>query len=75
MFRCAFTLVFGLVLLLRCRHVVGLGFLAVSGDLSPKPRTFKFALAAPLRHRSSGCQQQKRDHDHDSDRDGDYDDC
>jgi hypothetical protein len=75
MFRCAFTLVLGLVLLLRCHQVMRLGFLAVSRDLSAKPRTFKLALAAPLRRRSSGCQQQKRDSDHNSDRNGDYDDC
>jgi hypothetical protein len=74
-FRRAFTLVFGLVMLLRRLDGVGVGFLAVSGDLTAKPFALTFTLAAPLLDRSSGCQQQKRDHDHDGDHDGDYGDC
>ena len=48
-FRRAFTLVFGLVMRLRRLHGVGLGFLAVSGDLTAKPLALTFALAAALR--------------------------
>jgi hypothetical protein len=70
--RRACALLFGFVMLLRRSHGVGLGFLAVSGDLTTKPLALTFALAAPFLDRSSGCEQHKRDHDHDGDNDGDY---
>ena len=70
-FRSAFALAFGLVMLLRRRGGVGLGFLAMSCDISAKPLALTFALAAPLA-RSSGCEQEQREHDQDGDDDGDY---
>jgi hypothetical protein len=68
MFRRAFAFKLGLVVFLRRSDGVGLGFLAMSGDLTAKALTLMFALAAP-RNQSSACEQQKRDHDHDN---GDY---
>jgi hypothetical protein len=72
MFRRAFALAFSLLLFLRGRHGMGLGFLAVAGDLAAKPLALKFALAAPILDCSSGCEQHKRDHDHDGESNGDY---
>jgi hypothetical protein len=72
-FRRGFALVFGLVMLLRGRHGVSLGFLAVSGDLVAQPLALTFALATPSLDRSSGREQHQRDHDHDGDNDDDYD--
>jgi hypothetical protein len=71
-FRGALALAFGLVVLLRRRHGVGLGFLAVSRDISAKPLALTLALAAPPLDRSSGAEQQQRQHDQDGDDDGDY---
>jgi hypothetical protein len=72
MFRRAFALVFCLVMLLGRRHGVGLGFLAVSGDLTAQPLALAFALATPSLDRSSGREQHQRDHDHDGDNNRDY---
>ena len=71
-FRGTFAFVFGFAVLLRRRYGVGVGFLAVSGDLTAKPLAPAFALAPPVLDRSTGCDQ--RDHDHDGDNDGDHGD-
>jgi hypothetical protein len=70
--RRAFTLVFGIDMLLSRRDRVGLGFLLVPRGLTTKPLALTFALAAPPLDRSSGCKQQKGDQEHDDDGDGDY---
>ena len=48
-FRRTFTLVFGLVMRLGRLYGVGLGFLAVSADLTAKPLALAFALEASFR--------------------------
>ena len=73
MFRRAFAFMLGLVLLLRRGNDVGLGFLAMSGDLLANSLTFAFPLAAPGLDQSSGSEQYQRQHDDDSD--DDDDDC
>jgi hypothetical protein len=70
--RRAFTLVFGIVMLLSRRGGVGLGFLLVPSGLTAKPLALTFALAAPPLDGSSGYQQQKGDQEYDADDDGDY---
>ena len=72
MFRRAFAFMLGLVLLLRRGNGVGLGFLAMSGDLLANSLAFAFALAAPGLDQSSGCEQHQREHDDDGDNDDDY---
>ena len=72
MFRRAFAFMLGLVPLLRCGNGVGLGFLAMSGDLPANSLALAFALAAPGLDESSGCEQHQREHDDDGDNDGDY---
>ena len=71
MFRRAFAFMLGLVPLLRRGNGVGLGFLAMSGDLLANSLTFAFALAAPGLDQSSGCEQHQSEHDDDSDNDDD----
>jgi hypothetical protein len=51
---------------------VGLGFLAMSGDLPANSLALAFALAAPGLDESSGCEYHQRQHDDDGDNDGDY---
>ena len=72
MFRRAFALIFGLVMLLRRRDGVRLGFLAMSGDLTAKTLALAFALAAPGLDQPPGCEQHQRNYGHDGDNDGDY---
>ena len=72
MFRRAFTFMLGLVLLLRRGNGVGLGFLAMSGDLLANSLAFAFAFAAPGLDQSSGCEQHQRKHNDDGDNDDDY---
>lgn len=72
MFRRTFPLMLSLALLLRRCDGMGLGFLAMSGDLTAKALPFALALAPPGLGQSSGCEQHQRDHDHRRDNDGDY---
>jgi hypothetical protein len=69
MFRRALALISGLIVLLRRLDGVGLGFLAMPGDLAAKA----LALAAPVLGSSSGREQPQRDHDYDADDDRDHD--
>ncbi len=69
MFRRALALALGLVMLLRRRDGVGLGFLAMSGGLTAKAFALAFALTAPGFDHSSGGEQHQGGHD---DEDGDY---
>ena len=71
MFCRAFALTFGLVMLLRRRDGVGLGFLAMSGGLAAKALALALALAAVHGH-PPGREQNDGDHDYDADDDGDH---
>lgn len=74
MLRRAFALAFGLVMLLRCRDGVSLGFLAMSGGLSAYALALALALAAPGLDHSSGDEQHDSDRDENGDDDGDHGD-
>lgn len=72
MFRRALAFMLGLVLLLRRGNGMGLGFLAMSGDLLANSHPLALALAAPGLDRSSCCEQHQGEHDDGGDNDGDY---
>jgi hypothetical protein len=60
------------LLLLRCLHAVGLGFLAMSSRLIAKAFTPTFSLTAPVLGGTPECQQPEGDHDNGRSDDGDY---
>jgi hypothetical protein len=71
MLRRALAFALGLVLFLRRGDGMGLGLLAMSGDLTAKALAFAFALTPGL-GQSPGRKEDQRDHDYGGDNDGDY---